>query len=122
MGTRIGTRMPVHSIFVRPEPDEQLRVGQSYDLAGVANDGGDGIRRVEISQDGGQTWRDATLGENLGKYSWRGWQASWTPASKGSYRLMVRATNGAGETQPIAQWNRSGYQRDVIEHLDAVVL
>jgi sulfite dehydrogenase (cytochrome) subunit A len=115
-------RMPVHSIFVRPEPDEQLRAGQSYDLVGVANDGGDGIRRVEISQDGGQTWRDATLGENLGKYSWRRWQASWTPASKGSYRLMVRATNGAGETQPIAQWNRSGYQRDVIEHLDVVVL
>src|SRR5271165_3702082 len=30
-------RMSVHSIFVRPEPDEQLRAGQRYELAGVAN-------------------------------------------------------------------------------------
>ncbi len=115
-------RMAVHSIFVRPEPDEQLRTGQSYELAGVANDGGAGIRRVEVSKDGGQTWNDATLGADLGKYSWRRWQAKWTPPAKGTYRLMVRATNNDGETQRTTQWNRSGYQRDVIEHLDVAVL
>ena len=114
-------RMAVHSIFVRPEPNQQLRAGQPCELAGVANDGVEGIRRVEVSQDGGQTWNDATLGADLGKYSWRRWQAKWTPPAKGSYRLMVRATNTAGETQRTAQWNRSGYQRDVIEHVDVVV-
>jgi sulfite dehydrogenase (cytochrome) subunit A len=115
-------RMAVHSIFVRPEPNQQLRAGQPYELAGVANDGVEGIRRVEVSQDGGQTWSDATLGADLGKYSWRRWQAKWTPPAKGSYRLMVRATNAAGETQRTAQWNRSGYQRDVIERVDLVVI
>jgi hypothetical protein len=35
---------------------------------------------------------------------------------------MVRATNAAGEGQAVAQWNRSGYQRDVIEHLDLIVV
>jgi DMSO/TMAO reductase YedYZ molybdopterin-dependent catalytic subunit len=115
-------RMAVHSIFVRPELDEQLRTGQSYELAGVANDGGSGIRRVEVSKDGGQNWSDATLAPDLGKYSWRRWQAEWTPPAKGTYRLMVRATNNTGETQRTAQWNRSGYQRDVIEHLDVTVL
>jgi hypothetical protein len=35
---------------------------------------------------------------------------------------MVRATNNAGDTQRTAQWNRSGYQRDLIEHLDVVVI
>ena len=114
--------MPVHSIFVRPDPDEQLRTGQSYVLSGVAHDGGNGIRRVEVSQDGGQTWSDSSLGPDLGKYSWRRWQTSWTPPAKGSYRLMVRATSGSGEIQPMAQWNRSGYQRDMIEHLDVVVV
>src|SRR5271157_6005363 len=114
-------QMPVHSIFVSPEPGEQLHAGQSYKLAGVANDGASGIRRVEVSNDGGQSWSDATLGPDLGKYSWRLWQAEWTPPAKGTYRLMVRATNSAGETQRAAQWNRSGYQRDVIEHLDVVV-
>ncbi|HUI84406.1 MAG TPA: molybdopterin-dependent oxidoreductase [Candidatus Binatia bacterium] len=114
-------RMPVHSIFVQPGSGEQLRVGQRYELAGVATDGGSGIRRVETSNDGGQTWSDATLGPDLGKYSWRRWQADWTPVTKGKYRLMVRASSASGETQPTTQWNRSGYQRDIIEHLDVVV-
>ena len=114
-------RMSVHSIFVSPEPGEQLRAGQRYELAGVANDGTSGIRKVEVSKDGGQSWSDATLGPDLGKYSWRLWQAEWTPPAKGTYRLMVRATNSAGETQSTTQWNRSGYQRDVIEHLDVTV-
>jgi sulfite dehydrogenase (cytochrome) subunit A len=116
------SRMAVHSIFVRPEPDEQLRAGQKYELAGVANDGGSGIRRVEVSKDGGRSWSDATLGTDLGKYSWRRWRAEWTPPAKGTYHLMVRATSNSGETQRTAQWNRSGYQRDIIEQLDVVVL
>ncbi|MGA9565240.1 MAG: molybdopterin-dependent oxidoreductase [Candidatus Korobacteraceae bacterium] len=113
--------MPVHSIFVRPEPGEQLHAGQSFALKGVANDGGSGVRRVEVSTDGGQTWRDAILGADMGKYSWRTWRAQWTPQSKGTFRLMVRATAGDGQTQRTSQWNRSGYQRDVIEHVDVVV-
>jgi len=115
------SRMAVHSIFVQPAQDEQLRVGQPYELAGVANDGGSGIRRVEISKDGGQSWSDASLGSDLGKYSWRIWRAKWTPAAKGTYRLKVRATSNSGETQVAAQWNRSGYQRDVVEQQDIVV-
>ena len=116
------SRMAVHSIFLKPGPDEQLGVGRSYALTGVANDGGSGIRKVEVSMDDGKTWNDATLGADLGKYSWRRWQARWTPAAKGSYRLRVRATNIDGQQQVTSQWNRSGYQRDVIEHVDVVVL
>jgi sulfite dehydrogenase (cytochrome) subunit A len=116
------SRMSVHSIFVRPEPGERLTAGQGYELAGVANDGGSGIRRVEVSKDGGQSWSDASLGPDLGKYSWRLWHTGWTPPAKGTYRLMVRATTDSGETQQGAQWNRSGYQRDVIEHQDVVVV
>ena len=35
---------------------------------------------------------------------------------------MVRATTQAGQTQPATQWNRSGYQRDIVEHLDVKVV
>src|SRR5271169_839920 len=114
-------RMSIHSIFVRPEPGEQLHAGERFTLKGVANDGGSGIRKVEVSTDGGQTWSDAILGTDLGKYSWRTWRAQWTPPIKGGYRLMVRATASDGQTQRASQWNRSGYQRDVIEHMDVVV-
>ena len=114
-------RMPVHSIFIKPAPGEQLRAGQRYQLSGLANDGDSGIKRVEVSKDGGQSWSDATLGPDLGKYSWRRWQADWTPPTKGSYKLMVRATSSSGEAQVTSQWNRSGYQRDVIEQQEVVV-
>jgi DMSO/TMAO reductase YedYZ molybdopterin-dependent catalytic subunit len=115
------TRMSLHSIFVKPTPNEQLMVGKSYTLQGVANDGGSGIRRVEFSTDDGKTWSDATLGTDLGKYSWRLWRGQWTPSAKGTYRLQVRATTDDGQQQVPSQWNRSGYQRDVIEHVDVVV-
>ena len=115
-------RMPVHSIFVTPEPGKQVRVGERCEVSGLANDGGSGIARVELSKDGGKTWSDASLGEDLGKYSWRRWRADWTPQAAGSCQLLVRATSQDGQTQPATQWNRSGYQRDVIEHLDVTVV
>ena len=77
--------------------------------------------RGERSDDG-KAWSDATLGTDLGKYSWRLWRAQWTPSAKGSYRLQVRATTDDGQQQVTSQWNRSGYQRDVIEHVDVVVV
>jgi sulfite dehydrogenase len=111
-------KMAVHSIFVAPEPGVDITAGKAVDVSGLATHGGEGIRRVELSVDGGQTWNDAKLDPDLGRYSWRRWRASWTPPKKATYRLMVRATNGSGDTQSSAQWNRSGYQRSVIEHMD----
>lgn len=59
--------MRVHSIFVNPEPGEQLTVGQPCELAGVATDGLSGIHKAEVSTDGGKTWSATTLGADLGK-------------------------------------------------------
>jgi len=42
------TRMSVHSIFVKPSPNEQLPAGQSYTLQGVANDGGSGTAKLKF--------------------------------------------------------------------------
>ncbi len=114
-------RFNVRSIFVRPEPGETLPPGIPIEMQGVAFDSGNGIRRVEVSTDGGATWADARLDPDLGKYSWRRWRASWTPGQRGQYRLMARATNSVGETQSTAQWNRSGFMWNVIEHVDVRV-
>ncbi len=114
------SNMCVHSIFVRPEPGERIKAGASHTLRGVATDGIAGIRKVEVSTDGGKTWRDATLGKDLGKYSWRTWQLPWTPGP-GAYKLLVRATAVDGRTQATSQWNRSGYNRNVIEQVEVAV-
>lgn len=111
-------KLAVHSIFVAPEPGDTVAAGKAVQLEGLAMDSGRGIQKVEVSTDGGTKWGDAELEKDLGKYSWRRWRVKWTPQQKGKYRLMVRATNNAGEGQPVEQWNHSGYQRSMIEHMD----
>jgi DMSO/TMAO reductase YedYZ molybdopterin-dependent catalytic subunit len=112
------SRMNVRSFFVRPDPGARVPVGQPFALEGIAFDGGDGIRHVEFSADGGGTWSEARLGDDLGRFSFRRWHADWTPSVGGEYRLQVRAVNNAGERQPTqANWNRGGYMRNVVEEI-----
>lgn len=115
-------RFFVHSIFVRPEPGETLIAGRKYPMEGVASDAGAGIRRVEISTDGGNSWTDARLDPDLGRYSWRRWRFEWMPSSPGQYRVQVRATNAEGQTQPKEHWNHGGYMRQRIEEMDVQVV
>lgn len=115
-------RMNVRSFFVAPEPGAALTPGQICPLEGIAFDGGDGIQRVEVSPDHGATWRDADLGPDYGPFSFRRWRLSWRPERIGSYRLLVRAWNRAGQTQPtVPGWNRGGYMRNVEEELPVTV-
>ncbi len=84
-------------------------------LRGLAFDGGYGISDVVVSTDGGASWIAATLGEDLGKYAFRPWSAH-VALPAGAHRLMVRATNRAGQSQPLAPlWNPPGYMRNVVE-------
>jgi hypothetical protein len=95
-----------------------VALGARVTLKGIAFDGGYGIREVQISDDGGETWRRSTLGRDLGPYSFREWSASWTPRA-GHSRVMVRAFNRIGEsqgTEPL--WNPGGYLRNVIETVE----
>ena len=71
---------------------------------------------MQFSEDGGRTWRDAKLGQDLGKYSFREWTIPFTPKRAANYDLQVKATNRTGQTQPTeARWNPAGYMRNVIE-------
>lgn len=110
-------RMDVRSLFVSPEPDSTITIGKTTHIQGLAFDGGDGIAKVEVSEDSGKTWLPARLDADLGKYSWRRWHHDFTPKQKGNYTLLVKATNAKGQTQPAHQWNRSGYMRNEIETL-----
>jgi DMSO/TMAO reductase YedYZ molybdopterin-dependent catalytic subunit len=116
-------RMNVRSFFVRPDPGAEAPTGQPLALEGIAFDGGDGIRQVEFSADGGSTWSPARLGEDLGRFSFRRWRAEWTPSARREYRLQVRAVTNAGDSQPAqANWNRGGYMRNVIEEMRVTVV
>lgn len=109
-------RFNTRSFITSHQDGARLQAGKEVVLRGIAFDGGQGIAEVSISSDGGRTWQAATLGEELSRYSFREWKASFRPLKKGEYALKVRAVNRAGQGQPMeALWNPAGYMRNVVE-------
>ena len=116
------TRMPVRSFFVSPDGSSKIPAGMNIKLGGVAFSGFGRVTRVEISEDEGKNWFDATLGHDHGPYSFRTWEASWTGKTPGRYRLAVRATDEKGNVQPDEPvWNPGGYLWNRIERQEIVV-
>ncbi len=74
--------------------------GQKVPVAGIAFAGDRGIAKVEVSTDGGVTWKSASIKDPLSKYTWVLWTAGFTPATaQGNYRIVVRATDKTGKVQ-----------------------
>ncbi|MBI3852169.1 MAG: molybdopterin-dependent oxidoreductase [Verrucomicrobia bacterium] len=120
-GTTPKTTIPINRLNVRSfitslMDGEQVKIGERLTVKGIAFDGGYGIREVLFSADGGQTWRETNLGNDLGKYSFCEWQIPFTPKSAGAVALKVKATNRIGQSQPLEPlWNPAGYMRNVVE-------
>lgn len=121
--TRAISTLAVRSFITSVAAGVSLPLDRSAELKGIAFDGGSGIKSVEISIDGGKSWRHALLGKNLGRYSFREWRYPITFASKGNVTLMCRATSNNGEVQPMtASWNPAGYRRNVVEQTPVSVV
>src|ERR1700704_5432855 len=65
------THLDVRSFITNVKDGAQVKAGSETLLKGIAFDGGYGIAEVAIWADGGKTWSEATLGDDLGKYSFR---------------------------------------------------
>jgi hypothetical protein len=112
------TEMVVNAIITSPRQGAKLAAGQPAEVKGLAWDGGYGIARVDVSTDGGRTWRAATLGEDLGRFSFRPWSLAFQPAT-GNSTILARATNRVGQTQvETALFNSAGYQHNVVPRVD----
>jgi DMSO/TMAO reductase YedYZ molybdopterin-dependent catalytic subunit len=89
--------------------------GGTVRLAGHAYAGTRGISRVEVSTDGGETWREATLSAPLpgttpagespsggeAADAWRQWRLEY--AADGRHEAVVRAVEADGTVQPSEQ-------------------
>jgi len=82
-----------------PHALDTVTLGRQIKVGGVAFAGSRGIKRVEVSTDGGNTWNDAQLQSPLSSLSWVIWSYEWTPSAAGKVTLEVRATDGTGQTQ-----------------------
>jgi DMSO/TMAO reductase YedYZ molybdopterin-dependent catalytic subunit len=114
-------RMPVRSFLVTPDGSSKIPAGMTVTLRGIAFSGYGRVTRVEISEDGGKNWSAAKLGEDHGEYSFRTWEAAWTPKSPGKHTVAVRATDEKGNVQPDEPvWNPGGYLWNRIEKQELV--
>ena len=114
--TRPISTIPVRSFITNIATGDSLSSAKPITLEGIAFDDGSGINNVDISIDGGLNWLASTLGENLGRYSFRPWKLAVSFPQKGEVVIMVRASNKNGEVQPLrATWNHGGYRRHAIE-------
>ncbi|MFC3744411.1 sulfite oxidase, partial [Paractinoplanes deccanensis] len=79
--------------------------GRSWSAAGR-------IKRVEVSTDGGATWRRARFTGRSADAAWQRWEIDWRPEA-GDHVLLARATDVRGTTQPqVARFNTLGYLFD----------
>ncbi|MFL6568330.1 MAG: sulfite oxidase [Chthoniobacterales bacterium] len=93
--------MQVKAQIARPAMGEVLRAGERYRVHGAGWAAEDFISKVEFSADDGASWSEAKLLGAPMKYAWRFWELDWTaPQQPGKYKLIARATDSAGRTQP----------------------
>jgi DMSO/TMAO reductase YedYZ molybdopterin-dependent catalytic subunit len=112
------TEMVVNSVITAPAPDHKARRGEPLEVRGVAWDGGYGIDRVEVSIDGGREWREASLGKDHGRFSFRQWSFRFTPTKPGTVTVMAKASNSIGQTQAESLiFNPAGYHNNVMRPL-----
>jgi sulfite oxidase len=82
------------------------------DVRGYAFAGGERhVARVDVSLDGGTTWSQAELLEDLGQWAWSQWRMR-VELAPGEHEILVRAWDSSAATQPedeAALWNPKGY-------------
>jgi len=121
------TRMLPRALMVPPGvPDFMTRTRfvkpSKQEIEGRAWSGRGAIAKVELSDDGGASWARATLEAPVSQYGWRRWTFDWDAARPGKYELWVRATDDAGNVQPVdPSWNFEGVQNNAVQRVAVMV-
>jgi sulfite oxidase len=106
--------LKVNSAILAPVDGQHLEPGSTavsgYALVG----GGRRVERVDVSVDGGASWRQAELLDDLGPWAWRRWRAT-VDLRSGPHEIVARAWDSAAAQQPErmeSTWNPNGYAND----------
>jgi DMSO/TMAO reductase YedYZ molybdopterin-dependent catalytic subunit len=115
------TEQPVKSAFELPW-DARLPAGRRMVLTGRSWSGRAGLRAVEVSTDGGASWRRARLHGPHAQDAWARWELPWRPPAPGAYELLARAADREGAQPATVPFNDGGYQFwGVVRHPVTVV-
>jgi sulfite oxidase len=112
--------LPLNCDILVPDDGAEVPAGpltvRGWALAGD----GRGIGRVDVSLDGGNTWRQADLQAATSRWAWRLWSLT-VEAQQGPMSLTARAWDDTGVTQPESPaplWNPRGYGNNAWAHIN----
>jgi len=115
--------VPINSMVPRSfitnlKDGDKIQPGAPVSVRGIAFGGDCGVKSVDLSIDGGASWKPTQLGPDVGKYGFRRWQTDITAPTSEALKLMIRCTNTQGLPQPLEpNWNANGFMRNAIETL-----
>ena len=115
------TKNVPRSFVTNYKPGDTIASNVPQLVRGIAFGGDCGVKAVDLSLDGGNSWRATTLGKDEGTYGFRRWETTVTVPEKGAHKIMVRCANTDGVAQPIQRvWNPGGYMANQVEATDVV--
>jgi DMSO/TMAO reductase YedYZ molybdopterin-dependent catalytic subunit len=107
-----------------PEFSTRSRIVRPGDclLEGRAWSGWGDVTWVGVSADGGESWAEAELEDELDSpWAWRRWTYEWQ-AEPGEHELCCRARDEAGNEQPLEPtWNLGGYVNNAVQRVPVTV-
>lgn len=104
---KVATTQTIKSALALAWPAD-LDAG-THRIGGYAHSPADRIAKVEWSDDSGQSWREAQLVGPQARLGWARFEFDWH-APAGEHTVMTRATDNAGNTQPLSvPFNQKGY-------------
>ena len=91
-----------------PAPESGPLVAGPVQIKGVAFGGINAVKSVEVSVDGGKTWKQARLvGPDMGRYAWRQFVLPAT-LEPGSHTIACMVVDAEGNRQPEGRVENAG--------------
>ncbi|HMH52439.1 MAG TPA: sulfite dehydrogenase [Candidatus Acidoferrum sp.] len=111
--------MEVKSVITRPSPGVGLAGAGLYEISGLAWSGNGAVARVEVSTDGGGTWRAAALTTPVLPRAITPFRVAWKWDGRPTV-LKSRATDDTGAIQPERERFIADHGANAIFHYHAI--
>lgn len=116
---KIIESLPVKSLITFPKSRLNWNLKKSLLVRGHAWAGDRSVKAMHVSIDFGANWLAASLPPPVNRFAWQNWNTAIDFPGKGYYEIWARATDSAGEMQPmvVPGWNPKGYLNNAMHRI-----
>ncbi len=116
---KIIESMPVKSLITFPKSRLNWKFKKPLLVRGHAWAGDRSVKVLHVSIDFGKNWQKVSLDPPVNPFAWQNWNTVIDFPKKGYYEVWARATDSAGEMQPmvVPGWNPKGYLNNAMHRI-----